>query len=58
MVGIDLLPFVFDDPVCDLEEGVVGSDVGYLVGYLGTGIGCLGCLGSLLEDLAVVQFLL
>ena len=45
-------------PVCDLDKEVSGSYGGCLVGFLGASISRLGCLGSSLEDLVVVQFLL
>ena len=58
IVGLDLRAFLVVDLVCDLDEGVVGSDIGFIVGYLGPGISCLGLLGSSLEDFVVIQFLL
>ena len=58
MICLDLRPFFVVDLVYNLEEEVVGSDVGCLVGLLGSGVGCLGYLGISLEDLVVVQFIL
>ena len=57
-MDIDLCPVLVVDPVCDLEKGVVGSDVGCLFGCLGASVSYLDCLGGSLEDLAVVKFLL
>ena len=58
VVGIDLNSFLIFDPVYDLDEGVVGSNVSFVVGWLGAGVGYLRCLCGLLKDLTVVQFLL
>ena len=57
-VSLDLCPFVVFDPVSSPGEEVMDSDIGCLVGYLGDGVGFLGCIGGSLEDLVVMQFLL
>ena len=57
-VGLNIFPFLVFDPVCDLDEGALGSDVGCMVGYLGYGVCCLGCFSDSLDDLVVVKFLL
>ena len=51
-------PFVVVNSVYDLEEGVVVSDVGFLVGCLSAGVIFFGCLSGSLENLVVVKLLL
>ena len=46
VLGLYLCPFLVVNLVCDLDEGFVDSDVVYLIGFLGAGVGYLGCLGS------------
>ena len=58
VVGLNIYPFIVVDLVYTLDEGVVGSDIGFLFDCLGNGVSCLSCLGVSLEDLFVVQFLL
>ena len=55
---LDLRPFIIVDLACDLDKGVVDSDIGCLVSCLSAGVGCLSCLGISLEDLGVVKLLL
>ena len=55
---LNLYPFIFFDPLCDLDKGVVGSDISCLVSCLGDDIGYLGCPRGFMEDLVVVQLLL
>ena len=54
-MGLDLRPFPVVDLVCDFDERVVGSDVGYLIVCLGDVVDCLNYLGGLPEELVVVQ---
>ena len=58
VVSLNLHPFVVVDPICNLDKGVVGSNIGCIVDLLGYGVGCLGHLSGYLEDLVVVQLLL
>ena len=54
---LELYPFLIVYLVCDLDEGDVGSDVCCILGFIGYGIGYLGCISGSLEDLVVLQFL-
>ena len=58
VANLGLYSFLVVYPVCDLDEGVVGPDVGCIFGCLGTGVDCIGCLGVSLEYFVVVEFLL